>query len=450
VVSAGDRLVTRVRVASGLTPPPGIQQEAALRGWSAELVGQSVALGAPTEHRYPVRVIDVRPDGQSSLVYRATVLVPAWAAPGTYGLRMTAPGGETSAAGAVRVLARDAPVPRIALLSSEVVESVQPGEGARAFLEALATMPVDVVVTEAAPSIAEVIGAAPLDAPLPAWVALPRGGMPVVLRVGEDALVLGECDDRLLPFDEQLAGLVAHEARRPHPFSVADLPSEGARLRGGPRDRELAIAAPSTLTLTREDGALSFASPSARELTVVFPADGRGVALDGGAMSLFPAAAVPTIGTGPSIAARLSIPANETATLTRPGETRALRVRVEVHPEKAKTRELVRLHALVEGEAALVAWRLGEDATFVGDHIEERFGALGDHEAHVVVLGMDGAMAEASARFSVETREVRGCGGSSCAVAAPRAAPPLELWLLGVLLLQRVSSRGNRPRRQSR
>lgn len=108
LVEPGETIVARVIVPAPLMPAPGIQQPRALRGWSAELVGHSVALDEGAEHRYSLRVLDVRADASSGLVFRATVRVPPWAAPGTYSFRIDSPGSEVAlASGSVRVLVPD-------------------------------------------------------------------------------------------------------------------------------------------------------------------------------------------------------------------------------------------------------------------------------------------------------------------------------------------------------
>jgi hypothetical protein len=107
LIEAGDVLVARVRVPAALTPPPGVQQEGALRGWSAELVGKGIALGASAlQHRHGLPILAVRPDQGSSLVYRVRMVVPAYAAPSTYTLLLRTPFGERLAEGAVYVVAR--------------------------------------------------------------------------------------------------------------------------------------------------------------------------------------------------------------------------------------------------------------------------------------------------------------------------------------------------------
>ena len=105
LLEPGAMLVAHVRVPAPLMPAPGIQQPRALQGWSAELLGHSTPIDAGAEHRYALRVLDVRADAASGLVFRATVRVPPWAAPGTYTFRIGSPGSAFAAAsGAVRVL----------------------------------------------------------------------------------------------------------------------------------------------------------------------------------------------------------------------------------------------------------------------------------------------------------------------------------------------------------
>lgn len=105
LVEPGETLIARVLVPAPLMPAPGIQQPRALRGWSAELIGHGQVVDEGAEHRYGMRVVDVRADGASGLVFRATVRIPPWAAPGTYTFRIDSPGSVVAAAaGAVRVL----------------------------------------------------------------------------------------------------------------------------------------------------------------------------------------------------------------------------------------------------------------------------------------------------------------------------------------------------------
>ncbi len=118
----GARIVTRVRVAAPLTPPPGIQQPRALYGWTAELRGHADLVAQGAEWRYRLRVRDVRPDAQASLIYRATISIPPFAAPGVYTLVLSAPrGGRSTSVASVVVLDSSRPV-RLAVLRNMEVE----------------------------------------------------------------------------------------------------------------------------------------------------------------------------------------------------------------------------------------------------------------------------------------------------------------------------------------
>jgi hypothetical protein len=89
----GGQLFVDVQVASGLTPPPGIQSERALRGFVARLCADGAALGGPARLCTPTAVRDVRPHAGHSLVYRVELRVPFGLAPGRYDLELRFPGG---------------------------------------------------------------------------------------------------------------------------------------------------------------------------------------------------------------------------------------------------------------------------------------------------------------------------------------------------------------------
>ncbi|MEM6954947.1 MAG: MYXO-CTERM sorting domain-containing protein [Myxococcota bacterium] len=166
LLRAGGDLRARIRVPVPLTPPPGRQQEKALRGWSAELVGRSVVLGG--EHRYVLRVADLRHEGRGR-VLRVRLPVPAWVAPGTYDLRLQSPGTPwLRSAASVRVV-RAAPRWGVAR---------GPMEGADA--------PIDVWLWRAR----EMGGGFPIEAP---W--FDPSGPSAHLRVGAEVKVFGACDD---------------------------------------------------------------------------------------------------------------------------------------------------------------------------------------------------------------------------------------------------------------
>lgn len=104
LVAPGDTLSILVRLATALTPPPGVQQPRALREWSASLIGNARPIATAAEHRYLLHVINVRPETSHSLTYRVKVALPAWIAPGHYALALSGPGGSVEAANTVSIV----------------------------------------------------------------------------------------------------------------------------------------------------------------------------------------------------------------------------------------------------------------------------------------------------------------------------------------------------------
>ena len=94
-VQGGQPLSMMVRVASGLTPPPGIQTERALRGFAARLCGSSGCT--------PLIVRNVRPIDAHSFVYRVEAPLPTDVESGLYDLELRFPGGTGYVPRAVRV-----------------------------------------------------------------------------------------------------------------------------------------------------------------------------------------------------------------------------------------------------------------------------------------------------------------------------------------------------------
>ncbi len=447
VVAQGERLITRVRVPSGLTPPPGVQQDRALVGWSSELVGDGVAVSGRAEHRYPLRVVDVRPDGSSSLVYRATVLVPRWAAPGTYGLRLMAPGGGAALAGAVRIVEPDHD-PIVALARATPREGERPEAMRERLSAALARMPVDVWVMPDDPALRAALAHAPLpdarDPPLAVAPVLlvPPGprGLPVVLRAGgDDALVLGACDDRFVRFDEQLEGLREAEgrtARTLDAFPEADT----YRLLGDEAARPLPAAEAVRVERDASGVVVRVGGGAPAELSLVVPDDGRATHVGGASAAWWPATPVPGVGTVPSLAVRLLVEPGATATVRR-GAPGGLSLALEVDPPTTETRVPVTLRATPSRDVETIAWQLDEDRTAVGDSARNAWGPLGAHRVDALAIGPDGVAARASAEVRVETREAAGC---DCR-AAPGAGAGGFFWLLAGLLVKtgRVRRPGN-------
>jgi len=446
VVSPGDVLTARVRVPSGLTPPPGVQKDRALVGWSAELVGQSARFGEPAEHRYRTRVFDVRPDGQSTLVYRASVHIPVWAAPGTYGLRMTAPGGRDAVAGAVRIL-EPGISPRIAFLSPSFLESApDEAEHVGAFLAVAAATSVDVVVGPANAALLAVLAGAPVGAPLPAYLALEADGpLDIVLRVAPAAAWhLGGCDDRNAPFADQLAALERRREFTSSPFGFGDLPRQGlVDGEGAP------ISLPAgPLGFTDADGVFRVtAAPGAPAgvdsvVAIHYPDDGRTLVVSGAEASYFPAVRVPMTGEVRSIVARFVLPPGASAELRR-GPRQVPEAHVAIVPAEVETGQPVHVSLEARADLALIGWRVEEDITLVGPAFDHAYRPVGEQLIDAFAISRQGVGAAVQGTARVETREVHGCRACGIAGDGPDWA---DLWLMGLVLLSMVVRwRGNRP-----
>jgi len=379
VVRAGQRLTARVRLAAPLTPPPGVQQEKALRGWSASLEGRSTWRAPRAEHRHPLRVADVRPDTRVSTVFRASVDLPPWLPPGTYDLALQVPGGEVLAGVAsVRVIDRDAPV--IAWLPEGVA-----GDASGASHEALRDADVDVWV-----------GAATSDA-----LRRPLRGMGLpwldpdvgaVLAVGDEGVWdRPRCDDPLMPREAASAALGARRAVSPT--------SSGSRVR-----------------LVREEPAADVVYPLVRRaevegvarLSFVVPEGWRVRATGAEVIGAWPATPVRAAGTSPSVVVWVA--------------ARAGTVVVEAGPAPALDARLEAPTRVPSGRGADVVAKAGEGA-FVALAWEEDGAAWGPVDARIpvalrwmepseiqgLVLAADGRSARVAATARGVARRPGGC-----------------------------------------
>ncbi|HEY6879144.1 MAG TPA: hypothetical protein VI299_14055 [Polyangiales bacterium] len=94
-VRAGERLQVELETPHGLTPPPGIQNERALRGFAARLCADAACV--------PLVALNVRPRDGWSMVYRAEFSLPSALIPGRYALDVRFPGGLARSAGEVEI-----------------------------------------------------------------------------------------------------------------------------------------------------------------------------------------------------------------------------------------------------------------------------------------------------------------------------------------------------------
>ncbi|HEX6240480.1 MAG TPA: hypothetical protein VFZ61_06285, partial [Polyangiales bacterium] len=110
-VAPGRLLTLEVEVATGLTPPPGIQEDRAHRAFALSLCADGVDLGAGARSCFPLPVHNVRPADGTSLRYRVEAQLPTWLAPSTYDLAVRFPGGQADAPGALVVTRSGDPRP---------------------------------------------------------------------------------------------------------------------------------------------------------------------------------------------------------------------------------------------------------------------------------------------------------------------------------------------------
>ncbi|MCP4680302.1 MAG: hypothetical protein GY854_33390 [Deltaproteobacteria bacterium] len=91
-VKPGGLVQVFVRLRLHLTPPPGVQQPAARKGWRAELIARDAVAprGETGIVTYPATVIRIRPTTEGT--YRVSIGLVPWILPGLYDLRVIGPG----------------------------------------------------------------------------------------------------------------------------------------------------------------------------------------------------------------------------------------------------------------------------------------------------------------------------------------------------------------------
>ncbi len=365
---------------------------------------------------------------------------------------MSAPGGADAVAAAVRVVAAG-DHPRIALYGGANDRAADAGLGpepdataAEARLASLAPLPFDVFVGPPDRDVLAVLAAAPLDAPLPAYVALGPDGVAVALRTGDALLALGACDDRWARFDDQLRALERVDGAR-RALASTDLPARGtlAPLDGEPSpvpslDWLRVDATTDAVRISVEPG------PWPAELTVRTVDDGRSVDAAHARIVFAPATPVGSPAARPSLAIRATVDPGTSGTIQR-GERHPYDLSI-VAPETVTATVPAELGVRADRPLALVAWVLDEDETAVGPETSFHWSEVGPHEVHVLSLSDDGVGARSSATIHVEARRTSGCDGCSAGGHAPAA--PAAFWLLALLLVKHGVAGGNRPARSRR
>ncbi len=435
VVAAGELLIARVRVPAALTPPPGVQQEKVLRAWGADLFGAGLLLGtvsASFEHRYALPAVNLRSDTGASLVYRISLAVPAYAAPGSYDLVLRTPFGALRVNASVRVLARGA-VPRIAFANAgELLSAAR-----------VATLPVDVWVVPSGPSAAAPPPSAASDAAA-LRLAETQGVQPfltadnagVALRVGNHLVSTRDCPEGPSHASE-LAALLVAEQRTLLPLMAAD------QLAAAPP----AGAEPSALWLAREAGALAIDNRTAQaaELSLYVPR-GFGVVGQGGAFELFPATDV-RLRRGSGLVARVHVSAGARAhvsLITPPPHADYVIVPRSAIAGRATLLQVERAEAGVRA-----AFDLDPTQTaFTGSTLSQIFYAPGAHHVSALVIARDGSAHAARGELWVAPEQP----ATHCSVRSAGARPgslvfALLLFAAACLLKRRARVRfGNKLR----
>jgi hypothetical protein len=120
--TAGERLGVELETPHGLTPPPGIQSERALRGFAARVCREARCV--------PLAALNVRPRDGWSLVYRAEFSLPRELTAGHYELDVRYPGGLEAVPGGVIVSAAAPPAAAAPKASSGCAVAAEPSAGA--------------------------------------------------------------------------------------------------------------------------------------------------------------------------------------------------------------------------------------------------------------------------------------------------------------------------------
>ncbi len=404
LVAAGQPLVVRVHVPAALTPPPGHQQEPALHGWSAELTADNSVLIGNAEHRYGLRVADIRPDGASTLIYQATMPVPRWAAPGTYTLRFTSPWAPArTIVGAVQIMDPEQP-PRIALARLPEDE-----RGDADFVARLRALSIDAFLVQGETDrLRRAFGGARGRGVATLWL----DGSAIHVAYGATTIEVA-CDGSRRVDDATRAVLAPPPPGHVRLGNTIFAPPEPARL----------DAAFGEVNVTTE-------------LTVVVEENGQTLSL-GQPARFFPATPIVAAGYVPSIAAVVTLRGGETATLVR-RDTEKLEVTLST--EEVEAGDPASFHARANRPLATVGWQLHEDVTAIGSDPHHVYASIDPMVVYALAIAEDGSTTRAGVEVLIKTRADFGCAVTWSATKLP---PSGIVWTIfaGSLIFRRRTCR---------
>ena len=428
VVAAGDVLVARLQLMAALTPPPGVQQARALTGFTAELRGDGLALAAARTHRHRLRVLSLRPDGGSSLVYRVRLRVPAFVAPGTYAFELRTPFGARAALRAVRVISAGSE-PRLAACPppSAAGDSAADAE--------LGSLPVDVWFCAAASArLPDAPGSLGLVA-APELHPSAAGGA-LALRVGTALWRLGGAAHSAA-FERALRSVMGVEQRRLATYGPEAAPSELPTLPA------LAFTPPHS---TRTPRSLVLESPVARRLALLFPA-GHALPRASAALVLYPATDLRLHEAG-SVLALLEMGAGARTEITFADPVSARGARSALDATRTYAGQPAALRVTGAPEDARVAYEWGDKTALAGLSLRARMEGPLEEPARALVMSRMGGAQLLRTRVQVDASRPPNC---SVLRGPRRARPTLFAWALlcswvMLLKIRRRSGVGNRLR----